>query len=379
MAIPVYIIADNIISPLGNTSRENYDRVVKGETGISLVNDPDLSPTSFYASKIDSLPGTGDGLTRLERICILSIREAITAAGLRPNDKDTVFILSTTKGNIELISDSENANDISLSYTAEKIAGVFKMANKPIIVSNACISGVLAIITAKRLLTSGKYKHAVVVGADVLSKFVVSGFQSLMAISDEPCRPFDKDRKGINLGEAAATVVMTTDQSLIDENSVQVMGEGLTNDANHISGPSRTGNELADAVTKAMARSGVKPADLSFVSAHGTATLYNDEMESKAFESAGLSDVPLHSLKGYFGHTLGAAGVIETVMTIHSLRHKAVLASRNFEHLGVPGHLRINDIVTHSDKTHALKTASGFGGCNAALVYSYTSNSNNKN
>lgn len=163
---------------------------------------------------------------------------------------------------------------------------------------------------------------------------------------------------------------MTTNEDLVNENTALVLGDALSNDANHISGPSRTGQELADAISKAMTKSRIKTTDLSFISSHGTATIYNDEMESKAFDLAGLSEVPLHSLKGYFGHTLGAAGVIESIMTIRSLRRKCILASKNFEHIGVPRSLNINSKLSSSDKHHALKTASGFGGCNAAVVYS---------
>lgn len=372
MSAPVYIIADNVISPLGTTSQECYSRVCRGESGIALVEDTHLSPQPFYAARIDDgrLPELSEAHTRFDRLCILSVQEALSHTSIRLDDKDTIFILSTTKGNIELLADGAPDSELSLARAADRIAAHFHAVNKPIVVSNACISGVLAIITAKRLIHSGRYKHAIVTGADVLSKFVVSGFQSLMAISDEPCRPFDKARKGINLGEGAATVVLTNDISQVQPDSIQVLGEGLTNDANHISGPSRTGAELADAVTKAMQRSNVTPGDFSFISAHGTATLYNDEMESKAFELAGLGDTPLHSLKGYFGHTLGAAGVIETVMTIHSLRENKILASLRYAENGVPGHVTVNTSVTSSDKHHALKTASGFGGCNAALVLS---------
>ncbi|MBS1592972.1 MAG: beta-ketoacyl synthase [Bacteroidetes bacterium] len=371
MSSPVYIVADNVISPLGTTSAENYARVSAGDTGISLVDDAGLSPVPVYAARINdsSLPHIESSSPRFERLCILSIQEALTHTAISMADRDTIFILSTTKGNIELLAAGARDSDLSLSLSADRIAAHFRAVNKPIVVSNACISGVLAIITAKRLINAGKYKNAVVTGADVLSRFVVSGFQSLMAISDEPCRPFDKARKGINLGEGAATVVLTSDGSLVQPDSIQVLGEGLTNDANHISGPSRTGAELADAVTKAISRSSITAEDIAFISAHGTATLYNDEMESKAFERAGLSDTPLHSLKGYFGHTLGAAGVIETVMTIHSLRAKKVLASHGYTESGVPGSVTVNSSVVTSDKSHALKTASGFGGCNAALVY----------
>lgn len=371
MSLPVYIIADNVISPLGATSEECYTRVRSGESGISLVEDTALSPTPFYAARIDDtkLPELEGAHTRFERLCILSVREALSHTSIRLDDPDTIFILSTTKGNIELLAHGAPDSELSLSLAADRIAAHFHAVNKPIVVSNACISGVLAIITAKRLINAGKYKHAVVTGADVLSRFVVSGFQSLMAISDEPCRPFDKARKGINLGEGAATVVLTNDISQVQPDSIQVLGEGLTNDANHISGPSRTGAELADAVTKALQRSDATAGDLSFISAHGTATLYNDEMESKAFELAGLSATPLHSLKGYYGHTLGAAGVIETVMTIHSLRENNILTSLRYAENGVPGRVTVNSSLAPSDRSYALKTASGFGGCNAALVY----------
>ena len=372
-----FIISDNIISPLGFTSQDNFDKVSQKGSGIKLTDSDLLSGRSIYASRINDREiaegGLTDTYTRFEKICILSITDALSQIGINGSEKETIFILSTTKGNIELIQNNPSAElkeKVSLEHSAQVVASHFHAVNKPVVVSNACISGVLAIIIAKRLLESGKYQNAIVVGADVLSDFVVSGFQSLMAMSDEPCRPFDSARKGINLGEGAATVVMTTNKALTDQNSILVMGEGLTNDANHISGPSRTGQELADAVNKALSRSNIKGEALAFISAHGTATLYNDEMESKAFDIAGLNEIPLHSLKSYFGHTLGAAGVIESIMTIHSLRSKVVLPSGNFEHLGVPKSLNVNTKLIESDKYHALKTASGFGGCNAALVYS---------
>src|ERR1043165_7795217 len=252
--------------------------------------------------------------------------------------------------------------------SAQVIAKHFGATNKPLVLSNACISGVLAIITAKRLLESGQYKHAVVTGADVLSRFIITGFQSLNAMSSNPCKPFDKDRDGINLGECAATVVLTTDKAL--SKGILVNAGASTNDANHISGPSRTGLELSWAVREAMEGSAVVAGDVSFISAHGTATVYNDEMEAKAFSAAELSAVPLHSLKGHFGHTLGAAGVLESVLTYRSLQEGIVLPSKNFETNGVPAPVNVNKALKEDNKNHALKTASGFGGCNAAVIYS---------
>lgn len=388
----VYIAADNIFSPLGMTTQENFDKVKNGASAIRQISDSKLSTESFYASMFSASPFSfgetrlndevGQGVrrtdevavTRFESICIASVQNALAQTEIKLSDTDTLFILSTTKGNIELIEGVEVNEQIrsrvSLFNTAKIIAEHFGSKNKPVVVSNACISGVLSVVIAKRLLQSGKYKHAVICGADVLSRFVISGFQSLNAMSKNPCKPFDKNRDGINLGECAATIVLTTDKSL--SKNILVNGGASTNDANHISGPSRTGLELAFAVKEAMKESKVAADDLSFISAHGTATLYNDEMEAKAFSSALLSQIPLHSLKGNFGHTLGAAGVLESIFSYQSLLEEVVLPSKNFETLGVSENINVSSEFKKSNKNHALKTASGFGGCNAAVIYSYT-------
>lgn len=373
----VFLASDNILSPLGITTADNYMAVKEGKTGIALHNKTSLSATPFYASLLNKLPSflNDSECTRFERMCVLSIQNALAGTSIKLSDKDTIFILSTTKGNISLLTGSlvtpQLRSQLALQTTAKKIGAYFSAANSPIVVSNACISGVLAILLAKRLLKAGKYKHAVITGADELSWFIVSGFQSLHAVSNLPCKPFDKNRDGITLGEGAATIVLTADESRADGPVKITVGEGVSsNDANHISGPSRTGAELGYAVSETLKQNRLKPTDISFISAHGTATIYNDEMESKAFESAQLSEVPLHSLKGHFGHTLGAAGIIESLITIYSLRESLVLPNKNYDEYGVSGKVNINRAVTKNEKKNAVKTASGFGGCNAAIVYS---------
>lgn len=368
---PVYVISDNIYSPIGKTSAENFAAVIEGKSGIRSVTNASLSDVPFYASLYTDAVDTGEGkYTRFESYCIASIKDALAQTDIALSSADTVFILSTTKGNVELLDNSPAdallKEKVSLFNTAKKITLAFNAVNEPVVVSNACISGALAVLIAKRLLQSGQYKHAVVTGADVLSRFIVSGFQSLHAMSTAECLPFDKNRTGINLGECAATMVL----SATEKGKVLVNGGASTNDANHISGPSRTGHELAYAVTSAMNESAVQAADLAFISAHGTATVFNDEMEGKAFAHAGLSAVPLHSLKGHFGHTLGAAGVLESILTYQSLLNGVVLPSRNYKEHGVSENVTVSKELTKTDKNHALKTASGFGGCNAALIYS---------
>jgi 3-oxoacyl-[acyl-carrier-protein] synthase-1 len=203
------------------------------------------------------------------------------------------------------------------------------------------------------------------------SDFVLAGFKSFQAVSDDLCKPFDIDRKGINLGEGVATIHLTTQPANMHTDLTIQLGMGASrNDANHISGPSRTGAELADALIHSIQGSGLQASDIGFVSAHGTATLYNDEMESKAFHLAGLGQIPLHSLKGNLGHTLGAAGLIESIIGMYALQNQTLLPTKGFENLGVPMSLQIHKAASPMQAKHFVKTTSGFGGCNAALVFS---------
>ena len=362
----VWVTANSLVSPLGVTVEENYSRIRQNGTAISEVTDTGLSPTPFFAGQISGFHATSTQ-TKFEAICVKAAEIALDNIALDP--ARTLYILSTTKGNIRLLEQQSGDHlRIHLPATAQWLASRAGL-NHYIVVSNACISGVLAIIVAKRFLESGKYDHAVIVGADVLSKFVVSGFQSLQALSPEPCRPFDAERKGINLGEAAAALVLSSKPDTPGlQPSIKITGGGLSNDANHISGPSRTGDELGFAIRQALQEAGKSPEEIDFISAHGTATLFNDEMEANAFHHAGMSGVPLNSLKGYYGHTLGAAGVVETLMSVQSLLHNEILATKGFKKSGVSRAVHVSGDRISKPLTTCLKTASGFGGCNGAIV-----------
>ena len=250
---------------------------------------------------------------------------------------------------------------------AERIGDFFGATNQVEVISNACISGVSALIVAKRWIESGRYKRVIVAGGDILSHFITSGFLSFRSVSAHPCRPYDIQRDGLSLGEACGAVLLETQENA---NHIILSGGAISNDANHISGPSRTGDGLALAINQAMEEAGALPEDISFINAHGTATVYNDEMESKAIHLAGLATVPVNSLKPYFGHTLGASGIIETILCIEQLKEGRYYGTLGYETLGVP--MPITVYATHQPMPMkcCIKTASGFGGCNAALVLS---------
>lgn len=356
------IISDSLISPLGNTSVENFYALKQGKTGVSAVKDHLLSEEVFIGAKINALSGL-DGCSRFETLAILSLQDALDKTTNKIDLSTTVFILATTKGNIELLDRPPFSPDLDLHSTAKKIAARFGIA-KSYVVSNACTSGIMALITAKRLLSTGMFNYAIVTGADVLSRFVVSGFKSLHALSDELCKPFDVQRNGLNLGEAAATAIL----SKLGDSEFVLLGDGSSNDANHISGPSRTGEELAYAIALAIKDSSIDKGEIDFISAHGTATPYNDEMEANAFAKAGMNSTPVNSLKGYFGHTLGAAGLIEVVMSMHSLKNDELIGTKGFSQLGVSQPLHVIAKNESRKLKTFVKTASGFGGCNTAIV-----------
>ena len=368
----VFVVGDYLISPLGRGSEYHFQQLLGGHTAISPVVDPQLADHPIYAARIDEAAWLSDisdntRYTRLEKLFILALQALIDRHGI-PLDDRTLVVLSTTKGNIALLHNRESPFPearVYLPVMADEIQRYFGFENRIITVSNACISGSLAISVARQLLqTDDRYERAIVLGGDELSTFIVSGFGAFQALADEPCRPFDRDRKGLNLGEAVAAVYLS---KVPEEGAVRIMGVGSCNDANHISGPSRTGEGLYRSIQVAMREAG-NPA-LDFISAHGTATAYNDEMEAIALDRCGLSAVPLHSLKGCFGHTLGASGLLETVVAIHSLRNNHLVASPGFQHQGTSIKLNVITQPRPHPLTTFLKTASGFGGCNIATVF----------
>lgn len=354
-----YIIADNIISPLGETSEENYLSVKTGRSGIRAYEPGTCNiPEGFYASLL---------LEDFETLALRSAQKAIANAQLELKGKRTAFILSSTKGNIE--------ENISLADSAQRIASQLGIDAKPIVVCNACISGLSALILGNRLIDSGLYDAAIVCGCDTPRQFILSGFQSLKALSPEPCRPFDMERMGLNLGEAAATLILS--KNPIQGNSWRMEDGFIRNDAFHISTPSKTADGLylslqrtLESFTKEISSTCKQidmKAHLAFINAHGTATLFNDQMESVAIGRAGLSDLPANAYKSFWGHTMGAAGILETIISMKAIDDDTILGTKGFSELGVSGKMNICAENRPTDKKGFIKMLSGFGGCNATI------------
>ena len=372
-------IADNITSPLGLTTADNYKAVCEGKSCLKRYEGKWELPEPFVASLFQdgqiedmfiSEINSDDAYTRFEKMVLLSATKAIEDSGIDASSDKTIFVLSTTKGNVSLLEKNVcgvDDNRVLLGVMANVISCHFGNSNMPIVVSNACISGVCAQIVAKRCLESGKYDNAVVIGADEQSPFIVSGFMSFRALSPEVCHPFSKNRNGLNLGEAAATIIYQRCDNVID--GWQAVKGAIRNDANHISGPSRTGEGSYRALKYVMTDE-VVPADIAVVNVHGTATVYNDDMESIALSRAGLSDTPINGHKGYYGHTMGAAGILESILSMKALDNGLILPTRGFDEIGVTHPVNISNKYRHTDKKKFIKLLSGFGGCNVAMLFS---------
>lgn len=376
----VFTSYNNIISPLGFTTADNYKAVCESKIGVKKVTLP-FSKESFCLAKIENeaiiksfLPhGDAHKHTKLEQLSIISIQDVLNQSGINPQDDRTLLIYSTTKGNIDILENKYVGIDKSRIYLngfANHLRSYFKFKHTPIVLSNACISGILAIIIAQRFIESGQYDNILICGGDIISEFTISGFKSFNALSNEPSRPFDANRVGINLGEAVSTILITNKPELGSLYNTQLIGGSSANDANHISGPSRTGDGLYQCLQQVLK---YNPKNLGFISAHGTATPFNDEMESIAFDRAGLNDIPVNSMKGYFGHTLGAAGVLETILSLESMKSQRLIKSEGYESKGVSGNIKLISRHQSSSFSSFIKTASGFGGCNAVALFSKNS------
>jgi 3-oxoacyl-(acyl-carrier-protein) synthase len=287
------------------------------------------------------------------------------------------LVLSTTKADITpleraFLGQADGAaspRHLFPAQLAADLAAAHQIAGPVRCVSVACISGLLALQEGALLIQEDQADVAFVVGVDLLSHFTLSGFSTLKSLEPGGCRPFDSDRKGLSLGEGAGAVVLARRERLAGPGLV-VAGWGSSNDANHLTGPSRDGSGLALALDRALRKAGAPPDTIDLVHAHGTGTPYNDAMEGLALRSAfGRRVPPYCSSKGLLGHTLGAAGLLETLVCLAAARQQALP--------GTPG-LRqpdpsLPDSVLASPRPAAslrriLKLNAGFGGTNGALV-----------
>lgn len=304
-------------------------------------------------------------------------REASSSILEKIPAKRVGLVLSTTKANIKALERiaeyrpcSETARrHLQANRLAADLAAAHSASGPVQTVSVACVSGLMAIQQGTRMIQRDEADAVLVVGVDCLSEFVVAGFTALKALDPLGCRPFDEARCGLSPGEAGAAIVLVRGD-LVSQPAITIRGFGSSNDANHLTGPSRDGAGLTRAIQAALHSAKLSPTEIDYVHAHGTGTSYNDAMESLALKTIfGEACPPVSGSKGMLGHTLGAAGVIETICCVLAMQNNFLPGTPqlNVAAEGTPKNL-LHEPRSGVALKNVLKLNTGFGGMNGALL-----------
>lgn len=392
----VAITGMGIISAAGITVQQNYDSLIQGRAAISVIeNINTIHKNTIKAGEI-KLTNTQleqqlglDAFNNYPRTAMLgaiAAKEAVASAGItNVNEYTTGLISSTTVGGMDMterffydyIESAENRRYIQAhdaGETAHKIADILGLKGLVTTVSTACSSAANAIMLGARLIRTGRLDRVIVGGADALSKFTINGFKTLMILSDEDNTPFDDNRKGLNLGEAAAYLVLESDRLVAKYNKKPIAylaGYGNANDAYHQTASSENGEGAFLAMQKAFETSGLQPAQVDYINVHGTATPNNDLSEGRALLRIFDNNVPdFSSTKPFTGHTLAAAAAVEAVYSILALQYNTVLPMLNFKTPMQEFNLIPQTQVNHKQINHVLSNSFGFGGNCSTLLFS---------
>ncbi|OGW27393.1 MAG: hypothetical protein A2X59_11190, partial [Nitrospirae bacterium GWC2_42_7] len=298
-----------MVTPYGNGIDVCWENILAGRTAISKLKRFDAS--AFQSENAGTIEGLKyHGKSSLVEQMLVSLFERYK----RSIPDDASLIVATTKGEIDLLEKKilkgqNNIHANSQSAFLEKVSSITGTKDKGMIISAACSSAAAAVARASAMIKCGRTECVLVIACDSVTEFVFSGFSSLMALDKFSAKPFDKSRSGLSVGEAAAFVLLMSGPRADKKNREilgEVLGWGLSDDANHMTGPARGSEGLILALRKALLSAGAEDKGVGFISAHGTGTVYNDSMEMKAFKSVFTDKKPVYSIKGGIGHTMGA-------------------------------------------------------------------------
>jgi len=400
MSQRVFITGFGIITSIGNNTEENFQSLVHGRCGFGELtiletihrNTLPCCEIKLSDQELHDLAGvnTGRGYTRTSLLGLIAVQEALKSAGLSKSELREAGLLSaTTTGgirefekNIYNILDLAKDGDFTqFTDTAnpgehcERIADYAGIKKYIATVSTACSSSANSIMQGAQLIKNNLLDIAIVGGSEALSKFTISGFNALMIIDSEHCRPFDNTRKGLNLGEGAAYLVLESEASATRRKKVpiaELKGYGNANDAFHQTASSPEGRGALHAMQQALQTSNISSSQIDYINAHGTATENNDLSEGNGIQQLFGSKVPFFSsTKPYTGHTLAAAGSIEAVFCVMALQHQMIWPNRNFVHQ-MP-ELSITPVKHFKENVklrHVLSNSFGFGGNTSSLLLS---------
>lgn len=395
----VYITGIGAISAIGNNVAENFNSLKNKKSGIGKIT---LLNTIFKAEipagevKLSDkhlieqlrLPEK-EVYTRTALLGITAVKEALKNAGISDPSKEKTGIVSATtvagmvsseKYYLDFLNSDLN-NDFIKTHEAadstEKIADYFGISEFMTTISTACSSSANAIIIGTRLIKNGILDRVIVGGTDALSKFTLNGFNTLMILDRKPCKPFDNGRQGLNLGEAAAYLILESEELVKKENKkplAVISGYANANDAFHQTASSPNGYGASLAIQQALETAKLKPEEIDYINVHGTGTANNDLSEGRAMLNVFDNKIPkFSSTKAYTGHTLAAAGSLEAVFSVLSLQNKIIFPNLRFQNPMSEFHLiPETEILKNINIKHIMSNSFGFGGNGTVLIISET-------
>jgi len=370
--IKTVITACDVVTAYGRGVSACWEGILGGKTSLRKIER--FSTAHFQSGNAATVAGLtyfGDDSLVMQMLSpLVKINKALIPA-------DAFLVIASTTGEIDILEKqvlegSGDAQESRLSVLLEKVKALAEIKGEGVIISSACASSSAALGFASSLIQRGKHDCVLVAAADAVTEFVYSGFSSLMALDPDRAKPFDKNRAGLSLGEGAGFILLMS-QARAEQEGRKVLGEiagwAVAGDANHMTGPSRDGSGLRLAINKALERAGVAPEQVGCISSHGTGTVYNDSMEMKAYKSVFMDQpVQLYSIKGALGHTMGAAGLIETAVALQVLKEKIIPATVGLQDIDPEARGWAALEKCELAKSAILLNNAGFGGVNAALV-----------
>jgi 3-oxoacyl-[acyl-carrier-protein] synthase II len=395
--VRIWVTGVGAVSPLARTAGATMDRLVRGDRAfrrLSLFELPEAR--SRIAAEIDGLspeevapPGEAEGWSRTDAMAVLAAREALAQAGLTPASTAVDLIVGGTTGGMfetedllaRLSTDPSAIRPLTrmishpLSAPADHVSAVAGPFRRVRTVCSACSSGASAILLAAAWIRLGRSERVLAGGADGLCRLTYSGFAALGALSPEPCRPFDRRRSGLSLGEAGAFLVLESEASARGRGAApiaELRGWAIGSEGHHITNPERDGATAARVMSAALRRGGLAPADVDYVNAHGTATPLNDVMEANALHvclGEHAARVPVSSVKGQVGHTLGAAGALEAVVTVLAIQRGVMPPTAGLEDPDPQCALVHLTSARDGALRAALSSSFGFGGMDTVLAF----------
>jgi len=393
----VFVTGIGAITGIGKNTSEIFNSLLSEQSGIGSISFLDtihkdeipICEVKAMNDELHELAKTSikSGFTRTALLGMIAAKEALTNSCIQNlSEKRTGLISATTVGGMDKTEqhfkdfiNSNKYNDFVCSHdsgdSTEKIADYLGIKDYVSTLSTACSASANAIIFGTQLIKHGILDRAIVGGTDALTKFTLNGFNTLLILTKEKCRPFDQNRSGLALGEGAGYLVLESKKSIEDENKTiicEITGYGNACDAYHQTATSPNGYGPYLAMQKAIEMSGLNPNQIQYINAHGTGTPNNDLTEGKAIERIFSRNIPyVSSTKGYTGHLLGAAGSVEAIISCLTLKENIIFPNLNFiEPIKDLSFSPTNRIINNVEVENIMSNSIGFGGNNSSLIFS---------